>query len=191
MTDDSTELEPKTPGSALAQSVGVVAHVLTGSSRGTSRLVGKRMRIGKAADNHLVLSDRTVSRHHCELLRTADGIQVRDLGSTNATRVDGTQVVEALIGPGATLRVGAVEIALRTSAQPIDVMPSERTRFGDVVGRSLSMRTVFGVLEFMAPSTATILLEGETGTGKEVLARAIVRESRRRRAPFVAAAEDD
>ncbi len=95
------------------------------------------------------------------------------------------RVVEALVRPSATLRIGQVEIALRTSARAIDVLPSERTRFGDAVGRSLAMRTVFGVLEFMAPSTATILLEGETGTGKDVLARAIVRESRRKKAPFI------
>ena len=185
MTDDPTTIEPKAPGSALTQSVGLVAQVLSGQSRGASRLVGTRMTIGKAHDNLLVLPDKTVSRHHCELVRESVGVRVKDLGSTNGTRVDGTLIADALISAGSILRVGQVEIAIRPSAQPITVMPSERTRFGDAIGKSLSMRTLFGVLEYMAPSNATVLLEGDTGTGKEVLARAIVKQGRRKKGPFV------
>jgi DNA-binding NtrC family response regulator len=185
MIEDPTAIEPKAPGSALTQSVGVVAQVLSGQSRGTARLVGTRMTIGKSPDNHLVLRDKTVSRHHCELVRSDAGIRVRDLGSTNGTRIDGTIVHDAVVSPGSTLRVGQVEIAIRPAAQPIEVMPSERTRFGDAIGKSLSMRTLFGVLEYMAPSNATVLLEGETGTGKDVIARAIVKEGRRKKGPFV------
>ena len=184
MTDDPTALEQKEPGSKLAESVAIVAHVLTGAARGTRRYVGTHMTVGKSQDNHLVLPDRTVSRHHCELVRTTSGIELRDLGSTNGTRVDGTQVTSAVVKPGSTVRVGEVEIALRPSAQPLSVLPSERQRFGDAVGRSLAMRTIFGVLEFMAPSDATILLEGETGTGKDALARAVLAESRRKKGPF-------
>ena len=185
MNDDPTAIEPKAPGSGLTQSVGLIAHVLSGQSRGMSRLVGTHMTIGKAPDNHLVLPDKNVSRHHCELVRESGGVRVRDLGSTNGTRVDNTVVLDAIVSPGSTLRVGPIEIALRPTAQPIAVMPSERTRFGEAIGKSLSMRTVFGVLEYMAPSNATVLLEGETGTGKEVLARAIVKESRRKKGAFV------
>ena len=184
MSDEQTTLERGEPGSKLAESVTLTATVLTGVARGTRRLVGNRTTIGKASDNHLVLPDRTVSRHHCELVRTKDGVLVRDLGSTNGTRVDGTRVTEAIARPGATVRVGAVEIVIRPSAQPVTVLPSERDRFGDVVGKSVAMRGIFGVLEYLAPSDATILLEGETGTGKEALARAVVAASRRKKAPF-------
>jgi len=185
MSDESTALEPRAPGSGIAQNVGLVAHVLTGSARGTSKLVGKHLTIGKAPGNDLVLRDRTVSRRHCELVRGPDGVRVRDLGSTNGTRINGTLVRDGILTPGATLRVGQVDIALRPTAQPIEVLPSERTRFGDAIGASLAMRTLFGVLEYMAPSPATVLLEGETGTGKDLLARAIVAEGRRKKAPFV------
>jgi transcriptional regulator with GAF, ATPase, and Fis domain len=183
--DDPTAVEPKEPGSPLTQSVGLVAHVLTGMSRGTTRQIGRHMTIGKASDNHLVLREKTVSRHHCEFVRDESGMRVRDLGSTNGTRVDGTIVHDAMIRPGAIVRVGQVELAIRPNAQPIEVMPSERTEFGGAIGKSLAMRTLFGVLEYMAPSNATVLLEGETGTGKDVLARAIMKEGRRKKAPFV------
>ena len=185
MTDDPTAVEPRAPGSGLTQSVGLVAQVLGGQSRGASRLVGTRMTIGKAPDNHLVLGDKTVSRHHCELIREESGVRVRDLGSTNGTRIDGTLVHDAIVAPGATLRVGQIDIAIRPSARPVEVMPSEHTQFGGVIGKSLSMRSLFGVLEYMAPSNATVLLEGETGTGKDVIARAIAKEGRRKKGPFV------
>ena len=55
----------------------------------------------------------------------------------------------------------------------VEVLPSDKTSFGPAIGQSLAMRTIFGVLERIAPTDATVLLEGETGTGKDVLARAI------------------
>jgi transcriptional regulator with GAF, ATPase, and Fis domain len=172
------------PGHA-GPSAGLALLVLSGGSKGTTRPLGARVAIGKAPDNDLVLNDDTVSRHHCELVRMPDGVHVRDLDSTNGTRVDGTRVREATIGAGNVLRVGEVEIALRPGAQRAEVMPSEKAEFGGVIGQSLSMRTIFGVLERIAPTDATVLLEGETGTGKDVLARAILSQSPRSGKPFI------
>jgi transcriptional regulator with GAF, ATPase, and Fis domain len=165
--------------------IGVYVMVLSGSAKGTSRPVGDRLRIGKAPDNDLVLSDDTVSRHHCELSRANDGVHVRDLGSTNGTRVQGARVSEAIVSPGTVLKVGEVEIALRPAVRNVEVMPSDKTWFGAAIGKSLAMRSIFGVLERIAQTDATVLLEGETGTGKDVLARAIWTESSRARGPFV------
>jgi len=163
----------------------LVATVLSGSAKGTTRPLGARMTIGKAPGNDLVLADDTVSRQHCELVRTAEGVEVKDLGSTNGTRIDGTRVQEALLGPGAVLRVGEVEIVVRPATQRVEIMPSEAQEFRGVLGRALSMRTIFGVLERIAPTDATVLLEGETGTGKDLLARAIAAASPRAQRPFV------
>jgi transcriptional regulator with GAF, ATPase, and Fis domain len=143
------------------------------------------MTIGKATDNDLVLSDDTVSRHHCELLRAPDGIHIRDLESTNGTRIDGTRVREAVVQPGSVLKVGEVEITFRPIGTKVEVMPSEKSQFGQALGQSLSMRTIFGVLERIAPTDATVLLEGETGTGKDVLARSIWAASQRAQKPFI------
>jgi len=110
---------------------------------------------------------------------------VRDLGSTNQTRIGRSKVTEATLEPGATLTIGDVELVLRSDARRMSVMPSNKPRFGDVIGPSLAMRSVFGVLERIAPTDATVLLEGETGTGKDVIARSVHSESLRRAQPFV------
>jgi transcriptional regulator with GAF, ATPase, and Fis domain len=184
VADDAVEISTRSmqaPGS----NIGMLAVVLSGASKGLSRVLGEGLRIGKAPDNDLVLSDDTVSRHHCELARTAEGVRVRDLGSTNGTRVQGARVTEAVVPPGTVLKVGEVEIVLRPGARNVEVMPSDKTHFGSALGQSLAMRTIFGVLERIAPTDATVLLEGETGTGKDVLARAIWSESARAQGPFV------
>ncbi|MCU1264758.1 MAG: two component, sigma54 specific, transcriptional regulator, Fis family [Acidobacteria bacterium] len=58
--------------------------------------------------------------------------------------------------------------------------------FGELVGRSESMREVYALIEQVAPSTASVLITGESGTGKELVARSIHKMSPRKDAPFVA-----
>jgi transcriptional regulator with GAF, ATPase, and Fis domain len=164
---------------------GLQAVVLSGNAKGTTKPIGERLRIGKASDNDLVLTDDTVSRHHCELLRASEGVKVRDLDSTNGTKVHGARVTEAVVQPGTVLKVGEVEIVLRPAGRNVEVLPSDKTWFGAAIGKSLAMRTIFGMLERIAKTEATVLLEGETGTGKDVLARAIWTESVRASGPFV------
>ncbi|MCB9619178.1 MAG: sigma 54-dependent Fis family transcriptional regulator [Sandaracinus sp.] len=160
--------------------------ILSGDQKGQEHVVsGDVCRIGKTDDNDLVIRDQTVSRAHCEILREARGYLIRDLGSTNGTLLDGAEIREAFLRPGAILTVGKIELKVRTYAERIEVLPSEQQRFGEAVGKSLPMRTIFGLLERLAPSDATVLLGGETGTGKDVVARAIHEASPRRGRPMV------
>jgi transcriptional regulator with GAF, ATPase, and Fis domain len=182
--EEHVEAETRAVGPS-ATKVGMQVIVLSGSAKGTTKALGDRLRIGKAPDNDLVLADDTVSRQHCELTRTDAGVKVRDLGSTNGTKVQGARVSEAIIQPGTVLKVGEVEIALRPAVRNVEVLPSDKTWFGAAIGQSLAMRTIFGVLERIAKTDATVLLEGETGTGKDVLARALWTESARAQGPFV------
>ena len=62
----------------------------------------------------------------------------------------------------------------------------ERFGLGSMVGKSAPMRALFQLIETVAPTTATILITGETGTGKEMVARAIHQTSTRHRERFVA-----
>jgi DNA-binding NtrC family response regulator len=184
MKPDASIATRVTPGSGRASNDFTLL-VLTGLAVGQTVVVDRKVKVGKAADNDLVLPDDTVSRHHCELERRGDCVFVKDLGSTNGTRIAGSKVTEALAPPGSILRFGEVEVVVRASPQKVDVLPSLEPRFGPAIGESLAMRTVFGMLERIAPTDGTVLLEGETGTGKDVLARAIHLASPRAKQPFI------
>jgi len=180
-----TDISTRAADGANALPTELVLVVVSGRARGQRVSVGDHLRVGKSSDNDLVLPDDTVSRHHCELVRTARGLVVRDLGSTNQTRIGRSRVTEATLEPGATLTVGDVELVLRADARRAPLMPSDSMRFGDVIGPSLAMRSIFGILERIAPTDATVLLEGETGTGKDLIARAVHDASPRKANPFV------
>jgi transcriptional regulator with GAF, ATPase, and Fis domain len=187
VTEPPLASDVATRAQALDPSVSdaLVVVVLSGSQRGQRVPLVDRLRVGKAPENDLVLRDDTVSRYHCELERRAQGILVRDLGSTNHTKVGRTAVREAVVESGATISVGAVELSVRVEPRQAFVLPSESSRFGDAIGHSIAMRTIFGVLERIAPTDAAVLLEGETGTGKDVIARSIHQTSPRKDKPFV------
>jgi DNA-binding NtrC family response regulator len=185
MSEPSTQMATRSASGSASTPDELVLVVVSGKSRGQRVAVGQSLTIGKAPDNDLVLPDDTVSRHHCVLERRSGGLSVRDLDSTNHTRVGRTQIREATIAPGASLVVGDVELLLRTEPNRAYILPSESSEFGQALGPSLAMRTVFGMLEHIAPTDAPVLLEGETGTGKDVLARSIHDKSRHKDAPFV------
>jgi DNA-binding NtrC family response regulator len=140
--------------------------------------------VGAARECDLVLTDPQVSRQHAELQLCHDGIRVRDLGSTNGTFWQGTRLTEAVVPLGAAVRVGGTTLRFLSADVPA-VAPSERRRFGGMVGQSVTMRELFAVLELAAPSEATVLIEGESGTGKELAARALHDHSARARVPLV------
>jgi DNA-binding NtrC family response regulator len=142
--------------------------------------------VGTERGCDLVLTDERVSGRHLTVQRTDGGFAVRDLRSKNGTIYEGSRIEAATVPLGATLKLGHTFVRIQPLPQAVEVAPSQSRRFGDLVAESLAMREVFAVLELAAPSDATVLLEGETGVGKELAARAIHDASRRRRGPFVA-----
>jgi DNA-binding NtrC family response regulator len=141
--------------------------------------------VGTVKDNDVVLTDDSVSRRHCEILRTAEGWRVRDLSSTNGTTLAGNRIVEAFLVEGAVVGIGESRLRVTPVDEVVAVDPARTDNFGELLGGSLAMRQVFGVLERVSPTDATVLLAGETGTGKELAARAIHENSRRRGGPFM------
>ncbi len=161
--------------------------VVDGPDRGRAcRIAEREVVIGTDPKCDLVLSDDRVSGRHVALSAIESRFAVRDLESTNGTFYEGSKIEKVTVPAGSTLLVGKTALRIEPEAQPLDIAPSQARRFGELVGESLAMREVFAVLERVAVSDATLLVEGETGTGKELVARAVHDASPRRRGPFVA-----
>ncbi|MBX3269157.1 MAG: sigma 54-interacting transcriptional regulator [Sandaracinaceae bacterium] len=141
--------------------------------------------IGAHARNDYVLPDPTVSRFHAEIEVSVRGARIRDLESRNGTFVDGVRVDAAWLGHGSTVRVGKTLLRFDALGGTNRVALSRSDMFGTLYGASAAMRAVFAILERVAPSDATVLIEGETGTGKEEVAASIHGHSKRASGPFV------
>jgi DNA-binding NtrC family response regulator len=141
--------------------------------------------IGTLPENSLVLSDPTVSRKHASVEETSSGYILHDLDSTNGTFLDNVRVREGYLQAGSRFRLGQTEMVFSPLEERIEVLRSSSDRFGDLIGASRTMREVFGILERVAPTDITVLIQGETGTGKELAARAVHGHSRRAAGPFV------
>jgi transcriptional regulator with GAF, ATPase, and Fis domain len=160
--------------------------VVDGPSAGKSiETAGKPVRIGTSSDNQLVVDDELVSRQHCEIVPFPNGILVRDNGSTNGTFHGTVRLLAATFSEPFSLRIGATTIRVNPDAGTVDLERSNADRFGDLLGRSDCMRELFADLMRIAPSDASVLVEGETGTGKELVAESIHRASPRADHAFV------
>jgi DNA-binding NtrC family response regulator len=144
-----------------------------------------RCTIGSHQSCELMVEDSTVSRFHCEIIVDQSGPRVRDLDSRNGTIVDGVRVLGAYLRGGSLLRLGRTVARFQLAGKRNQLPLSGRERFGVMVGQSSAMRMTFAVLERAAASNATVLLEGETGTGKSAAARSLHMESARSAGPFV------
>ncbi len=133
----------------------------------------------------LNLTDPKVSGLHAELRLQADGYRVRDLGSTNGTHVRGVRIVDGFIAPGATIQIGKSAIVFDPLDESVSVPLWHEARLHALIGGSAPMRHMFDMINRFAQSDATVLIQGETGAGKEGVADAIHQCSPRREGPFV------
>lgn len=143
------------------------------------------IRVGSAPNNDVTVFDPSVSRFHCEIRHTDDGFLLRDLGSTNGTIMGSLRIKEALLLDEAVFQLGRSSVRF-VPGKETRVDASKDVRFGSrLVGRSQPMRDIFGILEKIAATDLTVTLQGETGTGKDLVAQAIHEASPRQDAPFV------
>lgn len=147
------------------------------------------IRVGSASTNEIVLKDPKVSRHHLILEVKPNSVRVRDLGSKNGTFYRGSRLETAELPlTGAILTLGTSELTLSvigTNDAEENFALSPRESCGAMLGQTDVMRHLFAQVERIATSTATVLVNGETGTGKELVAQAIHDLSARRDGPFV------
>jgi DNA-binding NtrC family response regulator len=161
--------------------------VASGPDRGRSLLLAPGThRVGKSRSCELVLADGAVSGQHLALEVSDAGVVVRDLGSTNGSWFGGARFTLLEVDRAATLTIGKTELRIEPVDATTALEPSPRDRFGGLLGTTEPMRRLFTLLERVAGTDATVLIEGETGTGKELVARGLHDAGNRwRNGPFV------
>jgi len=141
--------------------------------------------IGTHPSADVVLDDPMVSRLHARIDIEERDYVLRDLGSTNGTRVGATRIREACLDDGSAIELGATRLVFRLTDEPFEIRLAEDDRFEGLLGRSVAMRELFAICARVAPTEAPVIIWGETGTGKDLVARAIHERSLRRGRPFV------
>lgn len=140
--------------------------------------------VGRNPACQIVVEDGKVSAVHAEFTATEAGVKVRDLGSRNGTYVHDVRIGDVCLSTPCTLRLGATELhfePLRPEKITVPTIPS----FGPLVGQSEGMRKIFDRFAKVAPTDLTLLIGGETGTGKELAAQAVHMASKRKDRPFI------
>ena len=166
-----------------------VLRVATGKDTGKSRVLdwnaAPRALVGQSRLCELPLADPRVSRRHLAVAPAGQAVRITDLGSTNGTRVGGLRIVEALLAGGEIIEVGDTTLKLVRAGNMPAASPHARPGFGRVLGQSGEMQRLFALAERLAASPLPLLIEGETGTGKELLAEAIHETGPRALGPLV------
>jgi transcriptional regulator with GAF, ATPase, and Fis domain len=160
--------------------------VLEGPDQGCElELTRESVLVGRHAVCDLPLQDKSVSSRHFSISADDRGYLLRDEGSTNGTFYGDVRIKEIYLRPGTVFRAGSTVLKFSPTDESITVELSQQGRFDSLLGESVAMREVFATLERVAPSELTVLIQGETGTGKERVARAIHNHSPRRNKPYV------
>ncbi len=184
----STEIEPRRAIPPVASGV-FVLHVVEGSDVGLTLTIDAAqpspILIGQSPACALRLSDPRVSRRHVALEVVGERLRVTDLDSTNGTYCAGLAIREAFLCGGESLQLGPTLVRVERRTRDAPESPSDRTCFGRVIGSSLAMRRLYPLIERFAATDVPLVIEGETGTGKEVLAESIHEMGPRAARPFV------
>ncbi|MBW1872496.1 MAG: sigma 54-dependent Fis family transcriptional regulator [Deltaproteobacteria bacterium] len=164
----------------------LMLRVVDGPDTGRTCALSKQIIcVGSDPAANLVLADGTVSRRHLLAKKDEEGVWIQDQDSTNGTFFEGSKVREMIIGPGTTIRVGQTLIKVVPKEENLHPEPLKENHFHGVIGENLGMREIFATLADVADTNLTVLIEGETGTGKEALAEALHQASPRNSGPFV------
>jgi DNA-binding NtrC family response regulator len=144
---------------------------------------GQELVLGSGPMVDVPLPDPTVSARHAAIAHRGDVVEVRDLGSRNGVRVGGARVTHARLSAGAVVEIGRT--TARIDAPGRGSEPCEEATLPSLVGRSAPIRRLAASVRRLAPLRLPVMIRGESGTGKDLVARALHDESPRARGPFV------
>ncbi len=165
-----------------------VVHVVSGTDAGKSFPVdvqhGGRVLLGQSPACTVRLDDPTVSRRHAAFDLVGDLLRLTDLGSTNGTLVNGVRAFDVALSGGETIHVGGTVLRLEAGEEKTETV-SDQSRFGGFVGASPEIQRLYPTMARIAASEIPVVVEGETGTGKEVLAESLHEMGSRASGPFV------
>jgi len=165
----------------------VVVEAIEGPGKGArATLNSGTLLVGSDPSCELPLEDATVSRRHLVLELLPGAVRVRDLGSRNGTRYLGARIREARVPIGGSVTVGKTTLRIRPATAQKRAL-SDREELHGLLGKSVAMRQLFAELERLGPQRAPVLIRGETGSGKEMVARALhaLSGAEEQRGPFV------
>jgi two-component system, NtrC family, response regulator HydG len=186
--DRTTTVAPKF-APAAASTATFRLSVVDGPDKGQSIVVDatrpSAVLIGHGPACDLRLTDRQASRRHATVDVTGNRLHLIDLGSTNGTTVNHVTVADALLRGGETVRFGSTALRVELVSDAKIVQLTDASGFGRVIGASLEMRRLYPLCERLALANVPVILEGETGTGKELLAESIHEQGPRAQGPFV------
>jgi DNA-binding NtrC family response regulator len=186
--DDDTTVAMRMPPARASEHVAFTFLVVDGPDAGTSFMLDPttplRSLIGKGPACDVKLTDPAVSRRHLAVSVEDQRVRIQDLDSTNGTLVDGVAVRDAYLRGGEVIRVGTNAIRVEQKAT-MGTVPIARDSFGRVIGASVAMRRLYPLCERLARSVVPVVIEGETGTGKEQLAEALHEQGPRKGEAFV------
>jgi DNA-binding NtrC family response regulator len=141
--------------------------------------------VGQSSTCDFRLHDPAISRHHAAIDTSSWPVVIRDLASTNGTFVNGVAVVEARLFGGETVRIGETTLGVECRTADPRATLDDRRRFGRILGVSRAMRSLYPLCERMAGSSEPLVIEGEAGTGKALLAESLHEMGPRAMGPFV------
>ena len=169
------------------QRQGGIFLVINGPDRGESIPFHEERSItfGSSPSCEMTLTDKAVSRRHLTAVHENGATYLVDQNSTNGTYVQDTRIKEIEIGYGAEFTLGRTVIKYLPDEEVVEPEPSEQPSFGQLIGGDTQMRQLFKLMQDIAATDATCLIEGETGTGKELIAEEIHNHSSRRGGPFI------
>jgi two-component system, NtrC family, response regulator HydG len=189
LDEATTLLLRSASGQVPVTSKSVTVAVVEGPSAGAKftfdDLAHRQVLVGHSSTCDVRIADKTVSRRHAGLRLVDRGVVVEDLESSNGTTVNGVLVERAVLRGGELVRLGSSALRVEVGEEQRVLAASEAAHFGSFLGASASARRLYVALERLSQAGVPVLLEGEAGTGKELLAEALHERGPRADQPFL------